>query len=263
MLELAGYAARKRLRGAVALSAGLSALVALYVWLFPSVEASGVDLDEYVEAFPPAIRELFGIRALGTIEGFLAAELYGFAWVLLLGLYFAYAGASLIAADVESGRMDVLLSLPVSRTRLLLERASSLLVPAVLVNAVVPVVVLAGVALIGKSIAVADLLAVHALSLPYFAACAGIGLLASVVADRASVAQRVAAGLLFGLFLVESVVAGTAAESLQLLSPTHYYHPTDVIVDGQYHLADAAVLVVGAAAVVAASVLWFRRRDVP
>jgi ABC-2 type transport system permease protein len=260
-LAFARYDGRRRLRGAAALAAGLSALTALYVAIYPSI-TEGIDLDEYVRSLPPALREAFGLASLNTVEGYLAAELYAFGWVILLGTYLAYAAAGTVAGDVESGRMDVLLSLPVTRSRLLVEKFAALSVPIVVVNAVVPVVVAAGVIAIGESIAPVDLAMVHLLSVPYLLATAAVGLLASVVLDRASTAQRAGAGLVFALFLVESVVTGTDLAPLGAVSPTRYYDPTAVLVRSEYDLAGAAVLLVAAAVLVAASRAHFRRVDV-
>jgi len=261
MAAFARYYGRRRLRGSAVLAAGLSVLAGLYVSMYPTVSA-GVDLDAYVENLPPAVRAAFGIQSLGTIEGFLAAELYAFGWVLLLGLYLAYAAASLVAGDVEDGRIDLLLSLPVSRRRLLLETFASILVPIAVVNVVVPPVVYAGVLAVGESIAVADLLAVHLLSVPYLLTTAAIGLAASVAFDRASVAQRVAVGIVFGLFLVESVTTETDVSWLGAISPTRYYDPTAVLVGSEWDLAGAGLLAVAAAVVVVASNEYFRRKDV-
>jgi ABC-2 type transport system permease protein len=262
MLEIARYEARKRVRGSIVLSLGVAGLIGLYLWMWPRIAASGVDLDQYVDSFPPALRELFGIESLSTIEGFLAAELYAFVWVLLLGLYLAYAAASVVAGDVESGRMDVLLSLPVSRARLLGEKALSLVVPVTVPNLLTPPVVLGGVAAVGETLSAQDLLAVHALSVPYLLACAALGLLASVSFDRESVAQRVAAGVVFALFLVESVVTGTEFAWLGAVAPTRYYDPTAVLVDSTYDVGGALVLLLGTAVVALGAVLQFRRRDV-
>jgi ABC-2 type transport system permease protein len=215
-----------------------------------------------MEAFPPAVRQAFGVASLNTMEGFLSAELYAFGWVLLLGLYFAYAAAGLVADDVERGRMDLLLSLPVRRRRVVAEAYTSLLVPIAVLNVVVPVVVYVATALVDAPVDPVDLVVVHALSVPYFLATAGLGLLASVVADRVSVAQRAALGVLFGLFLVDSVAAGTDYDALGALAPMRYYDPTAVLVEGSYDLAGAALLLAAAAVLVAASALWFGRRDV-
>lgn len=261
MLEFARYHGRRRVKGAGALTVGLGLLTALYVYMFPTI-TNEVNLDEYVDAWPPALREAFGVESLSSIEGFLASELYAFGWVILLGLYAAYSAASLVAADVEHGRMDLILSLPVTRSRVLVERFASMLVPVALVNAAMPVVVFVAVVAIGESIAVADLLMVHLLSVPYLLATAAVGLLASVLADRASVAQRAAMGVVFGLFLVDSVTAGTGFDWLGTLSPSRYYDPTAVLVRGRWDLAGAALLLAGTAVLVFVSSELFRRKDI-
>ena len=261
MLEIARYEGRKRVRGSLAFAAGNALLTGLYVWMFPTITGS-VDLDEYVEAWPPALREAFGVTSLGSIEGFLAAELYAFVWVILLGLYLAYAAASLIAGEVERDRMDMLLSLPISRARLVVEAFASLLVPVLILNAITPVVVFVAVSMIGESLSTVDLLAVHVFSIPYLLTTAGIGLACSTYFDRASVAQRVAMATVFGLFLVDSVVTNTDFAALGAASPSRYYDPSAILVEGDYGLVGFVILVVAAVALVGGSVAWFSRKDI-
>ncbi|WP_439025654.1 ABC transporter permease subunit [Haloarchaeobius sp. DT45] len=260
MLEFARYHGKRRVKGATVMTVGLALLTGLYIYMFPTI-TSTVDLDEYMEAWPPALREAFGAESLGTIEGFLAAELYAFGWVILLGLYVAYAAASLVADEVEHGRMDMTLSLPVSRSRVLLEKFASMLVPMAVINVTMPVIVYVGVLAIGESISAADLVMVHLLSLPYLLASAAIGLVASVVFDRASIAQRAAMGVVFGLFLVNSVTAGTDFSWLGVISPAHYYDPTEILVHGDWNLGGGAILLAVSAVLVLASREYFRRKD--
>ena len=261
MLELAAYEARKRLKGALALGVGLSAFSALYAAFFPSF-AEGFDVDQYVEALPQVFVESFGLRAFGTIEGFLATELYHFAWIILLGLYLAYSAASTIAGGVETERMDVLLSLPVSRARVVGETFLALVPGILLINVVVAAVTWAATRAIGYPIGTVDLLAVHALSLPYLFTCAAIGLAFSVAVDRASVAQRAAMATVFGLFLLESVVTSTDYSWVGAVAPMRYFDPTVILVDDTYDLAAAAILTGATIALVAASQWYFGRRDV-
>lgn len=262
MLELAQFEGRRRVRGSLALGIGLALLGAMMIWVFPSIDQAGVDLEEYVDAWPPALRQMFSIEAIGTIEGFMAAELYAFGWVILLGLYMAYSAASLIADDVEHGRMDMTLSLPVSRWRVVVEKYLTMLVPIVVVNAIGFLTVYIGLILIDESISTVDLLAVHLLSVPYLLATASIGVLASVLFDRATIAQRVAAGAAFGLFLIESVLEGTDYGDVGLIAPSRYYDPTEILVHSEYNLEGAALLLVASAVIVAASAIWFSKKDV-
>lgn len=261
MFEFARYEGRKRLRPSALLATGMSVLALLVVWAFPSFR-DAMDVDEILDAYPEPLLKLFRVEEMGTLEGFLAAEFYVFGWVILLSLYVAYSTAGVVADDVDRGRMDTLLAMPVSRPRLVAEKFLAAGVPIVVVNAVVAPVVLAGSYLIDEPLSELDVVALHALSIPFLYACAGIGLVASVVFDRASVAQRVAMGLTFALYLVESLLAETDYEALGAVSPMRYFDPNGVLVDGTYDLFGAAVLVVATLALLVASQAWFTRRDV-
>lgn len=256
------YESQRRLRGSLALGVGMSLLGLLMVGFFPSVQESGADLEAYVESLPPAFREAFGIEAFTTLGGFLAAELYAFGWVILLGLYVAYRAGGSIAGDVERGRMDLLLSTPISRRRVVVESFASLLVPVVVVNAVAFLAVYAGTLLVDEPIPVFDLLAVHLLSVPYLLACGSFGLLLSVSLRRQGLAERVALGLVFALFLVETVASSAGYDAVAALSPTAYYDPTAVLVHGEYALGDAVILLVTTALLVLVSAAVFARVDV-
>lgn len=261
MLEFLRYDARKRLRGSLYLTAGMGLLAGMIVWVYPSFGEAFGD-DELLDAYPPEVLQLFDIRTMSTLEGFLAFELYVFGWVILLGLYVAYSAAGVVADDVDRGRMDSLLAMPVSRTRLLVERFAALGVPILLVNLVLPPLIVVGARLVGESPSVADVFAVHLLSVPYLFACAGIGLLCSVVFDRAAVAERVALGVTFALYLVESVLDGTDYEAVGAVAPMRYYDPNEVLLEGTYDLVAAGVLVAATVALVAVSAAWFERTDI-
>lgn len=261
MLEFASYEGRRRLRPSLYLSAGMSVLALVVIWAFPPFR-DAMDVDEILDAYPEALLRLFRIREMGTLEGFLAAEFYVFGWVILLSLYFAYSAAEVVADDVDRGRMDTLLAMPVSRPRLVAEKFLAVGVPVVVVNAVVAPVVIAGSHLIDEPVSAADVVALHLLAIPFLYACAGIGLLASVVFDRASVAQRVAIGVTFALYLLESLLSDTDYAAIGAVAPMWYFDPSAVLIDGTYDLAGGAVLVAATLLLLLASQAWFTRRDV-
>jgi len=234
---------------------------AFIVWYFTVLD--GVDFEDVFEDLPPAMMEAFGIETLSTIEGFLGAELYNFVWVLGLGLYFAYAAGGLIATDIENERMDLLLSFPISRSQLLAEKFASLLIPMIVVNAFVGGAVYFFVSAIGESIDPMYLLLTHALSIPYLLVCAGIGTVFSVMVSRAAIAERGAIGVVFVLFLVESVVGGADEyDWIQYFSPTQYYEPTPILIDGTYELVDSGILLVAFFGLLLLSQILFHRRDI-
>ncbi|WP_049927669.1 ABC transporter permease subunit [Halopiger goleimassiliensis] len=262
MFEFVRYDGRRRFRGSLSLSLAMAVLAAIMVWLFPSYSEAFGDDEELLEAMPEAMIRLFDLQSMTSLEGFLAFELYVFGWIILLGLYLAYLAAGTIADDVDRGRTDILLAMPLSRARLVGETFAALAVPILAVNVLTPVVLYVGAELIDEPLAASDLLAVHLLSIPYLFACAGVGLLASVVFDRASIAQRTALGVTFVLYFLESLLVETDYEALGLVAPSRYFDPNEILLDGTYDLTSAGVLVVMALALLVASQLWFSRRDI-
>lgn len=261
MLEVFKYGARRRVRGSLAMAIGVALLAALVIWIYPSFSSS-MDLDQLVSAYPEPVLRAFGVTTLSTLEGFLAVELYSFAWVILFGLYFAYAAASLVADAVEHGRMEMWLSLPVRRRRLLVEQYLTLLVPILVVNVVTPAVVYGASVLIDDPVAVRPLLMVHVLSVPYLLCTAAIGLLFSVLVYRSAIAQRAALALVFGLFLVESLLTDTDYEWAGYVSPTRYYDVNEILVGREYDLVAVGVLLAATAVLLAIAALIFGRKDV-
>lgn len=260
MLEFLLYDARKRVAGSVYLSGGMVLLAGMIIWVYPSFRGTFSD-DELLEAYPPQLLELFDIETMTSLGGFLAFEFYVFGWIILLGLYFAYSAAGVIADDVDRGRIDSLLAMPISRSRLLVERFGALGVPILTVNLLVPPAIIGGSRLIDEPIAVADVLAAHLLSIPYLFACAGVGLVCSVVFDRVGIAQRVALGVTFGLFLLESLLEGSDYELIGAITPMRYYDPNAILLTSTYDFLGAGILVVMTGVLVVVSDRWFVRKD--
>lgn len=251
---------RKRLRGSIIWIGVFGMFSALYFAMFPGIEA---DIEEMMEAFPDVFLELFGIDALHTIEGFIAAEIYSFFWVVLLGIYFAYLSAGLIASDIRHRRLDLTLSYPVSRESVLVQKVASLWVPLVVLNVGVPVIVYVGAVLIGESFNPVALAMVHLLSIPYLLVCAGIGLVLSVLVDRARTAKVTALGVVFGLWLVDGFSRLTDDfEWIGRVAPSRYYDETAILVREEYAFVDAGILLVVFVILVGVALVVFVRRDI-
>ncbi|MFB6122596.1 MAG: ABC transporter permease [Haloferacaceae archaeon] len=262
MLDLTRYEARRRVRGTLVLAVLLGLFGLLVVNVYPSIAESTAEIDALLDNFPESFREGFGIQSYATIEGFLSAELYQFIWVLLLGLFMTYSAAGTLASDVESGHVHLLLATPISRAQVVVEEYLSLFVPLVVLNLVMPLFVYGGTLAVDYPVDMLDLLAVHAMSVPYLLVCASIGLLLSASVNRADVAERVGIAVVFLLFVIETVTVGTDFEWLGSVSPTRYYDPTEILLEETYDLGGAVLLLVVAILLVLGSLVVFQRRDV-
>ncbi len=252
--------ASRLLRGSLVLTGVFTLLAAMYYPIFPGFAA---DAEELEAAFPPELMDFFGIEALDTIEGFIAAEMYSFFWVLLIGIYFAYISAGTIAGDVERRKMDLTLSNPVSRESVLVQKVLALGVPLIVLNIGVIVINVVGSRLIDEPLSLTPLLMVHLLSIPYLLVCAGIGLVMSVVMDRARSAQGIALILVFTLWLIDSASRLDADyEWIGYLTPSRYYDETAILVREEFAYFDAAVLTAGFLVLLLLSTALFLRRDI-
>ncbi|WEL18634.1 ABC-type transport system involved in multi-copper enzyme maturation, permease component [Halorhabdus sp. SVX81] len=261
MFETTRFESERLFPASAVIGLGLAAFGGMMTLIAPGILGE-VDMAALLEQFPSAMVEEMGLGKMGTIEGFIALELYEYVWLLGLGVYVAYTAAGSIAGDVETGRMDTLLAAPISRWRLLVEKYLALLTPIVVVNVVVFAGVAGAIQLIDETIPIADLAAVHILSVPYLLACGAFGMLASVAAPRRRLAEGVAAGAVIGTFLFEMLVTNTDIEWLGGITPMRYYDPLAILSEGTYDPAGGAVLSGVTVVLVAGSAWLFAEVDV-
>lgn len=113
-------------RGLVGWGLGIAATVMVMGAIWPSF--SDMDIDGLLAQYPEALRELFNVRSMSTGAGYLNAELFS---LMLPAIFIVFAvgrGARLIAAEEEDGTLELLLTMPISRTAVLLQKAAGLVV---------------------------------------------------------------------------------------------------------------------------------------
>lgn len=138
---------RDQARGLIGWGIGVSVLVALIAALWPSVR--DMNLEGFLGAYPEVFRELFNIESIATGPGFLNAELFS---IILPALFIIYAvgrGARLVAGEEEGGTLDLLVVTPVSRRRLLVEKAAGLAVGVTVLGGILFVVLVLSSAAFG------------------------------------------------------------------------------------------------------------------
>jgi ABC-2 type transport system permease protein len=233
---------------------GTGLLALMYASFYPQVTENAVDI--------PAAIQGFGFDDMTSAAGYLQGAVFGILLPLLVVFYGATTGARLIAADEESGYLDLLLAHPVRRYRFLLQRLAALTVGAVLLGAVAFLALLA----VRRS---ADL---ESVSVAGFAAQAInltlLGVLFGALSMGLGAARGRSRGSVFGISAGVGVVAyalhGFAPQIgvdwLRYLTPFHYYIGNEPLRNG-VNLADAATLLAGAAALIGVGTLGFARRD--
>lgn len=117
---------RDQRRGLVGWSIGTAATVLLMAAIWPSF--SDIDIDALLAQYPKALLDAFNVRAMSTGAGYLNAELFS---LMLPAIFIVFAvgrGARVLAGEEEDGTLEVLATLPLTRSTILVQKGAALVV---------------------------------------------------------------------------------------------------------------------------------------
>ena len=239
---------------------GMGGMTAYFAILFPTYSKI-LDMQSLLAKMGP-VAKLFGAAGdVNTLTGFLHIELFSMILPALLVVLMAGMGSGFTAGEESKGTIDVLLSYPISRRSLVLEKSLALLIACVVAVAVTWFLGLVGAAISSSPLA-ADKLAAACLMLVLLSLAFGsIALAISAATGNRGAAIGVAVGLLVVSYLIDglaNIIDGLNA--IRWISPFKYYMGNDPLRNG-VNLADAAVLAGIAAVFLIVSLIAFERRD--
>jgi beta-exotoxin I transport system permease protein len=250
-------------RGFAWWSVGLASMAALMVSVYPSVRDNAA-LNKLVQDYPEPLKGFFGFGGeldYTSAAGYLGMELYSFIVPLLLLIAAVAAGSGAIAGEEERGTLDLLLSLPVSRPRLALEKFAALAAESAALGVVLWLSLWIGARAVGMQIGAGKLAAATAGAVALAVAYGSLALLAGCATGRRGLSIAIAAAAAVAAYLVNSLAPLVHAfDSVRQLSPFFHYAAGDPLRSGvdPFHLL---VLLAIAAAGAAASAVAVRRRD--
>ena len=209
--------------------------------------------------YPPALKEAFGVGNLATVEQYLHAEMLSLIVPLAVGYLAVRSIASGLSGAGESGRLDVLLSAPLSRRRLVAADVSATAVELAAVLGITLALTVLGSAISCAGLSFGSALAGFANVWPLGLLAAGLGVIATGFSLRTSVVTGSVAGVLVAMYIVD--LAGrldTSLDWIRYASVFRYYG--NAIEDGIDPLVFAGV-VIAAALLAGLGSLLFERRD--
>jgi ABC-2 type transport system permease protein len=139
-LEIAARAQRDRRRAMGWWVVGSSLYALVIVATYPSMQGQD-ELNELMEDYPPELIALFAggetTFDLTSAADYLNSQLFAFILPLLLAILAVGFGAGTLAGEEERGTLDLVLSYPVARRRLVLEKGLVLVAEVVTLTAAV------------------------------------------------------------------------------------------------------------------------------
>lgn len=241
---------------------GLAALSMWITLIYPTYAKAAPDFNKFFQEAPQAFRAMFG-EALdfGTAAGFLKVEIFSMMGPLLFIIFATRLGSAALAGEEKQGTAELLVSLPVTRSRIVLDKFAGLAVSTAVLTAALGASLVVGVAIMSLDVSIPNLIAATFV-------CGVMGLmfgaiafaLAAVTGSRGLSVGIVSALAVSTYFL--NVLTGTISSlhSLRWLSPFYMFARNNPLTVGVSWIPVGVFFLITVAGGLVA-VLGFRRRD--
>lgn len=234
--------------------------ISLGVFAFFALAVSGslgTVLDEMTESMPDVLNAFMGGDSAG---GYVVGEVFNLVAPIALVSYGVSIGASALAGEEGDGTMSMLSAQPVTRTALLLAKASGVLLALVVVAFFFWAGTAAGAAFYDSELTIGLLAAAVTHLLFLGLAFAAISFAVGAITGRPGIASGVAAGLAVLSYLVSTMLPLAGLEKWARLSPWYYALESDPLRNG-LAFADLGVFVVIIIVAISIGAIVYRSRD--
>ena len=244
---------------------GLAAMALLIVLMVPLFDMQ--QMKELLASFPPIVLAMIGVGSeldiFATNEGFVAIGFFGKS-ALIFAVYPVVMGMRITANEEDSGIMDVVLSLPVERARVVVEKFLAYSVSIIGVVVLIYLGLHLGAVLGGIELDVARLAEVTFYLIPLMVFVMAVTMFIAVIVRRRQVALGIITAFVIVSYMLQTIgtaAEGTVAESVGSVSFLTYYNAGDILSQGFIwpHIAGYLLL---AGVLLVASLYRYERRDI-
>ena len=242
-------------------SLGLFLYAFVIVLIYPSFQDLP-ELNEILGDEDSIIRAFTGnVEDFASPEGFLTAEMLSFTFPLLFIVFNLWLGTSWLAGEERRGSLEVLLSHPVRRTTILLQKFAAIATGTAALAVVVFVGTLAGIVIVDMDISLLNVIQAYVglalLGMTFGALALFVG------AWTGKPSTTIGVGGAVGIVAYVANTFGPIVDGLewsQYLSPIYYFIGGDPMANG-LNLAHSGVLIGASVVLVAAASYLFERRN--
>ena len=242
---------------------GLAGYVVLIASVYPTVR-DNPDLEKLVESYPEALKAFIAFGGqfdFTSAAGYLGSELFSFMMPALFLVASVGHGAGTLAGEEERGTIDLLLSSPLSRTRIALEKLAAMCVEVAGLGVVLWLALWLGARVFSMEVSGAHLAAATAVLVLLALAYGAIAFMVAAGTGRKTLAIGLTVALAVGAYLVNSLASLVdVLEPFQKATPFYHYAAADPLHRGLDPWNMLFLVAVGAVAA-AVGVLLFDRRD--
>jgi ABC-2 type transport system permease protein len=259
---LSGRSLRDRWRSLLAWGLGLVGIGVIQLAVYPSVSRSSTALQDFIDQYPEALKEAFGMEDYGSGPGFLSTEMFSMVVPLvLIAVAVGYAAAA-TAGEEERGTLDLLLALPVRRWDVVLAKTAAMVLGVAIVGSLLFLTILVMAPVVDLEVATSGLAAATLMSALMGLLFGGVALLLGALTGHRAAALGGSVGLALAAFLLQ-VLAPMAdwLEPWQPASPFEWAVGSKPLTQG-LHLGYTGLFVGLFVLLVALAAVVFERRDI-
>jgi len=253
---------RDRRRSLLFWAIGLILLALILISFFPVIRDSPF-IGDYLESFPEEFLALFAgeVTDYTSPEGYLNGEMFFLMYPLLMLIFAIGFGSGAIAGEEEKGTLDLLLSNPLNRWHLVLDKFIAMLICTLLLSIVFWAALAAGGAVIDMGLNLARLAAVCFSGFLLAMTFGTIALAIGCARGKHGLSIGVGGALgVYAYFLNALAPLIEWLEPFQVASPFYYYIEANPLSNGldPFH---AAVLIGLTLIFLGIAIITFGRRD--
>ncbi len=242
---------------------GMVGLIILYLALYPSIKESAAELNAYINKLPETFRDAFidPETNYATPLGYLSTEIYSQMLPILFLIFSITFGASAIAGEEEKGTIDILLSTPIRRSSVILEKFLTLVVSLLILSTILLTTIFFGSKVVGIEVTFSQLFSATFILLLFGINFGTVAIfLGSLTGSK---------GLAIGLTTAFAVIAylvnvfyklTDVLDKVKEFSPFYHYSHQNALVHG-IPWASAELMIFITVGLILLSVAAFARRD--
>lgn len=248
----------------VFLSIGV-AMMWMYVVTYPTVQATSATVADFVKALPPELSKAFALdpRSFTTFEGFVAGKQFSMVWPMMMVMLVAGLAANYIAGEVEKGTIELVLSQPISRLRIITSKVLSGVAVCALFSFVTVLSVIPLTRIYGITTPESHFWLVSGIGFCFGLAVFGLSMFASAFMSERGKALFLAIGVLLAMYVVNIVaLLKVSLEDIKFASYFYYFDYSGMLLDGKIGKLSAIVLLGAFFGFIIAGVMRFNKRDI-
>ena len=239
------------------------AIIAIFMSMFTSFSKDAKLVQEMMQNFPEAMRKALGFSTLdmSTLLGYYS---FLFTFILICGAVQAMnLGVGILSAEVREKTADFLLVKPVTRHKVITSKLLAALTSIVITNILYLVATIIRINALKSDDYSLKLLILISLSLFFVQLIfIALGFIISVIVKKIKSVLPVSLGVVFGMYILNSLGSAIGDEKIRYISPFRYFDTSYILENGAYEVPLMIISIIFVVITIAASYILYSKKDI-